>query len=751
MQNPLIPNAGANNAGIYFVTAQLANCFAANNSSVPVTIRPKPAIGAATFVNPTSCGTYTGSITLQGLAPGTTYMLHYVYNSGVPFDIQVSSNPAGVIILNNLPSGIYSNISVSLNGCSSAEAGPFTLTDQPPPAPSANSNGPLCIGSNLQLTSSSSLAGVSYSWIGPGFTSNQQNPGIPNVTLANAGMYTVKASLNGCSSSSSVNVVVSSNAVGGFTGNDTTVCTGTNSGIIQLTGFTGTITRWQSSVNNGAAWSTVNNTTPLLSYTNLTTTTWYRALIESGPCPSAFSDTTKITVVNSVDAALAGPDQKLCNQQTVNLVANNPVVGNGVWSQPIGQTAVITNPGASNTSVTSLQAGQTYRFLWTITGVAGCGSSVDEIEIINRPAITIANAGPDQSVCDFAGTRTFALQANINALRPYEKGQWTVLSQPLPGSSSFSNTANPTSTFTVTQPGVYLLVWSISNDVPSGCVPSADTLAINVSAKPVAGFNLNTVQICTGQSVSASNTSTNSNVYQWLWGDGFSDAFTSGSHTYTAPGSYTVVLIAKKVDPSSVCTDTMRRVVSVVSIIPARMSVAPGNACVPYSLQLTALNAGAASLVEWKIFDQGVSPGLFTSTGLSTSHTYNFAGSDSVRLIVHNQNGCADSTTYRFTVFNVPVTSFNPLTAITCSHDTTIVFNASTVYTGNDPINYKWFINGQLKGNSNPFNYRFLTPSSNAVPVNYTIQLLAQNTGACGDTALAAKVTVQALPAAGIK
>jgi|GEM_PF-5457050 len=53
-----------------------------------------------------------------------------------------------------------------------------------------------CTGSTLNLTSNFSglTSGVSYNWTGPnGFTSNQKNPSITNVTATNAGIYTVTA------------------------------------------------------------------------------------------------------------------------------------------------------------------------------------------------------------------------------------------------------------------------------------------------------------------------------------------------------------------------------------------------------------------------------------------------------------------------------------------------------------------------------------------------------------------------------
>ena len=81
---------------------------------------------------------------------------------------------------------------------------------RPPSAPTASSNSPVCEGGTINLTASST-SGATYAWTGPdGFISTTQNPSIPNATTAKSGTYSVTATLNGCSNSSSTDVVVNS-------------------------------------------------------------------------------------------------------------------------------------------------------------------------------------------------------------------------------------------------------------------------------------------------------------------------------------------------------------------------------------------------------------------------------------------------------------------------------------------------------------------------------------------------------------
>src|SRR6185312_11714487 len=69
-----------------------------------------------------------------------------------------------------------------------------------PSTPTASSNGPICAGSTLTL-STATVAGATYSWTGPNsFTSTLQNPSITNATTAATGSYSVTVTVNGCTS-----------------------------------------------------------------------------------------------------------------------------------------------------------------------------------------------------------------------------------------------------------------------------------------------------------------------------------------------------------------------------------------------------------------------------------------------------------------------------------------------------------------------------------------------------------------------
>ncbi len=79
-----------------------------------------------------------------------------------------------------------------------------------PPNITATSNTPVCIGSTIHFETQSTTPGVTYSWTGPnGFTStNEQYPCVNNAQTINGGTYTAMTTLNGCTATATVNVVI---------------------------------------------------------------------------------------------------------------------------------------------------------------------------------------------------------------------------------------------------------------------------------------------------------------------------------------------------------------------------------------------------------------------------------------------------------------------------------------------------------------------------------------------------------------
>jgi hypothetical protein len=126
---------------------------------------------------------------------------------------------------------------------------------------------------------------------------------LPGTSLAN-GHYYASQTDNGVESSTrlDVTVTISPATVAGSISGATSVCSGTSSTVLTLNGSTGSI-QWQSSINNTTFTNVLGATDVTYTATNLSATTYYRAVITSGACGSLTTSSVTMTVNNAVGYA----------------------------------------------------------------------------------------------------------------------------------------------------------------------------------------------------------------------------------------------------------------------------------------------------------------------------------------------------------------------------------------------------------------------------------------------------------------
>jgi hypothetical protein len=125
---PTNPVPITNNPGIitYWVSQTVGGCES-EREPLTITVVPIPNIANISYIDPAYPA--LGSITVNGLAPITTYVLHYTFNN-IPVTVVITSSGSGDIILTNLSEGTYDNIYVTLNNCNSNSMGPYVLVEQ---------------------------------------------------------------------------------------------------------------------------------------------------------------------------------------------------------------------------------------------------------------------------------------------------------------------------------------------------------------------------------------------------------------------------------------------------------------------------------------------------------------------------------------------------------------------------------------------------------------------------------------------
>lgn len=175
---------------------------------------------------------------------------------------------------------------------------------------------------------------------------------------------TVTESTNVITNTSSVfTLTVSVPSVGGTVNSNATVCAGTNSTALTLTGQTGNVVRWEFSTNNFSSNTTVANTTTSLTAANLTGTRQYRAIVQNGACTIATSSVVTITVTPVGGGTIAGGTSVCTGTNSTTLTLSGHSGGVVRWESSensFGSVTTISNTTTSLTA-TNLTASTQYR------------------------------------------------------------------------------------------------------------------------------------------------------------------------------------------------------------------------------------------------------------------------------------------------------------------------------------------------------------------------------------------------------
>ncbi len=251
---------------------------------------------------------------------------------------------------------------------------------------------------------------------------------------------------------------------------------------------------------------------------------------------------------------------------------------------------------------------------------------------------------------------------------------------------------------------------------------------------PVANFSVNTTQVCIGTSVSFTDLSTAGGSpiisRSWDFGDGNSSTVTNPSHTYTAPGTYSVTLVVTAANGQA--DPEVKTNYIIVNPLPTVGFTTSGNGCtVPFSVTFTNTSQTGAGITYNWTFGNGQ-----TSTNQSPpSVTYNSAGTFPVSLVVTNTNtGCTNSISQNIVVSNYSA-SFNA-PAQGCVGAPIAFTDMSTVGSNS----WSWnFGDGQTSSSQNPVH-------SYSTPGTYNVTLTSQNTISGCSSTFNQNITINPLP-----
>jgi len=629
------------------------------------------------------------------------------------------SGPASVLFGN--PSSPTSTVSSTLAGTYVLQ---WTITNQPAcpssssqvtivfgPAvtASASSNSPVCTGNSLSL--SCSISGATYSWSGPNsYTSNAQNPSISIAQLIHAGDYTVVVTgiPGGCPSTSAtthVDVYESAVAPQLLASSVISLCSDDNGAIIlTATGGSGNTLEWFDDFCGGNLIGTGNN----LSLPSPLVTTTYYARWNSAFCGNSSCQSVTVVVSDPPSQAIAGTDKNVCGLIT-SMSAVAPTVGTGQWSQVSGPASVVFGNASSNTSSVTATVIGTYVLRWTVTNMAQCPPSVDDVTVIfgNSVSVVASCNGP---VC--IG----------NTIRLYSSIDGATYSWTGPGAFT-SNVQNPEiPNAQIPNMGVYFVTVS---DIPGGCPDAMDDVAVVVTPKPLTAAINNNVSgvedICNNQtSPYTIDPPTPGSVYTWSLSGGGTILPTASSNLINVQwavvgGPY--VLSVQETTTEGCTGDPVTLLVTVNVLSSPLVSIAASQnpACTGSTVTFTATPqyGGLNPVCKWYV--NGIGP-------VVTDFTFSYvpAPNDEVQCKLTSSSPCAvgNPASSNKIVMSVAgtvaagITIASPVQSLCIGDGATV--KAVLTNGGNAP-DIKWYKNGLLVPGESDTVFNFIPANGDKV------------------------------------
>ncbi len=231
---------------------------------------------------------------------------------------------------------------------------------------------------------------------------------------------------------------------------------------------------------------------------------------------------------------------------------------------------------------------------------------------------------------------------------------------------------------------------------------------MTVFPRPVVSFSAAQTKSCLAP-FTANFTDNSTNASNWFWdfGDGSTSPSKNPSHTYAAPGSYTVTLTVSS--PDGCQTTLVKNNYIFISDPVAGFSGNPLEGCIP--LQVTFVDSSSSpadAIVNYK-WDFG--NGTASSAVPLINKTYAAVGTYTVRLIITTTLGCKDTVTkVNYIKAGMPPTANFSVVDPTVCHGTEAEFTDLSV--GADSAHWEFDVNQGT----------FETPFGAAMPYNPVLQ-----------------------------
>ena len=719
--NTLVNNSSIRDTVIYAIRATSNGCVSLD-TLIRVIVYPIP-LSSGGFAN--ICSNDTAKYTATSLVAGTTYTFTASLINGNAIGFSNGNGSINQKLTNTGNTDALVRYTITPTGplptlCPGQPVN-FDVTIKPKPILTVTSSSSICSGSQTNISLNSSVTNTFYKYTAT-LISGTNTSGFYNKltdtlspiaqVISNTGganslvRYTIIPTANLCKGDTQYHdVTIFPGVNAGSITAPATVCAGTNTGTLNLTGNTGAVVRWEQSVSPFTSWTIINNLNSTQNYSNLIQTTWYRAVIQSGGfCPTVNTSPLVITVDSpSIAGNLSGTDT-VCtgtNNGSIQLINYRGAIIN--WDNSISLPTWNSISGTTNlSSYNYVNLNQTTWFRVEVkNGV--CPLSISDsvrIQVDAQPSQAIA---ADKAIC--ANSLTIGTNDNITA-NPISTGigLWTYLSGPNTPIIVSPNTS--TSAINNLAIGTHYILWQVSN---GKCPSSKDTLNL-VVYPPIQSSISDSQVICSGQAPSTliGTIPTGGNgVYNYQWqssADGiiWVDIIAATSKNYQPSTLTSSTWYSRKV-VSNVCNQISNIVF--VQVLPSitNNTITPNAAiCIGGSSPIivgSSPNGGNSIYTyKWQKYDGNIWENLTTADTLKDYNPGILLNTTVFRRIVSSSfcNGLQAS------ISNTDTIIINPLPIVNAGNDSSKCQNQTTYNLNGSPSGGTWSGIGVVSNTFNP-------------------------------------------------
>ena len=188
-------------------------------------------------------------------------------------------------------------------------------------------------------------------------------------------------------------VTVGNGSSGTISGGDTNVCSGSNSTTLTLNNLTGSVVRWESSFDNFfTAGTTISSTSTSITLTNITKTTYYRAIVNSSSpvsCTGLASSSVYLSVKPTKSGSVFATNNSICAGGQVELILSGQQGNVNKWQRSTDNVNW-TDISNTTTSLTeTISSSGTYYYRVEVQ-TPSCGSAV----MSSSKTITVTSGTP---------------------------------------------------------------------------------------------------------------------------------------------------------------------------------------------------------------------------------------------------------------------------------------------------------------------------------------------------------------------